>query len=276
MGMRKLRVDASKCKRDGICVEECGRGVIELEEGASGPRIRAGMEARCNVCGHCVVVCPHDALSHSEMPMEDCPPIHEALFINPEQAVQFLRSRRSVRVFKDKPVEKDVVQQLIETARYAPTASNAQPVEWIVFRSEDPIHEMARRTVEWMRGMIKTDPDWKFAPYFQPVVDTWDSGHDSILRDAPVILIAKASSAAIFGMVDISIALSYLELAALPFGLGTTWAGLLQTALASSPPLRDFVGLSSDVPYHFPIMLGYSKFTYHRLPERWAPKVEWK
>jgi nitroreductase/NAD-dependent dihydropyrimidine dehydrogenase PreA subunit len=274
--MRKLLVDESKCMKDGICVEECGRGVIELKEDAGAPNIRAGMEARCNLCGHCVVVCPHGALSHSEMPIDHCPPIHEALCINPEQAVQFLRSRRSVRVFKDKPVEKDIVRKLIETARYAPTASNAQPVEWIVFRDKEQVHEMARLTVEWMRDRIEGDPDWALGPYFKPVVETWDRGHDNILRDAPVIIIAWAPPGAIFGTVDLSIALSYLELAALSLGLGTTWAGLMQAALSASPPLKDFVGLPMDCPHHFPIMLGYSKFKYQRLPERWAPKIEWK
>jgi hypothetical protein len=44
-----------------------------------------------------------------------------SFWISPAQAEQFLRSRRSVRQFKDKPVDRD-----------CPTASNSQLVEWVV------------------------------------------------------------------------------------------------------------------------------------------------
>ena len=64
--------------------------------------------------------------------------------IDEAKAVQFLRSRRSIRLFKDKPVEKEKIQGLIEIARYAPTAGNSQLVEWLVFSDRNTVKEFAK------------------------------------------------------------------------------------------------------------------------------------
>ena len=52
-------------------------------------------------------------------------------------------------------------------------------------------------------------------------------GLDVVLRDAPILIVASAPETAIGGMVDVSLALSYLELMTQKMGIGTCWAGLL-------------------------------------------------
>ena len=99
--MGLLIIDESKCKKDGICAGECPMAIIKLEDDDSFPRIVPGGDDICNSCGHCVAVCPHGALSHARVPIENSPLIEKELDINEEQAVQFLRSRRSIRFFKD-------------------------------------------------------------------------------------------------------------------------------------------------------------------------------
>ncbi|MFH1984982.1 MAG: hypothetical protein ABIL58_24330 [Pseudomonadota bacterium] len=78
------------------------------------------------------------------------------------------------------------------------------------------------------------------------------------------------------GLVDVSIALSYLELAALPLGVGTCWAGLLRAAMLATPELVASMGLPEGHTWFYPMMIGYPKFKYHRLPERNAPVIHWK
>ena len=100
--MGLLIVDESKCKKDGICARECPMAIIEVKDKESRPELAPGSERFCLICGHCIAVCPHGALNHALIPIEDCPPIIKELAITEEQAVQFLRSRRSIRLFKDK------------------------------------------------------------------------------------------------------------------------------------------------------------------------------
>ena len=77
-------------------------------------------------------------------------------------------------------------------------------------------------------------------------------------------------------MVDLTLALSYLELAAPAQGLGTCWAGLLQGAMLANPALKEAVGIPAEYPFHYPLMIGYAQVRYYRLPERRAPKIHWR
>lgn len=268
-----LVVDQSKCKKDGVCSMTCTRGLIKLQEDTGYPDMIPGGEKGCIRCGHCVAVCPHYALNHSELPVKDCPPIKPELIINEEQAVQFLRSRRSVRIYKSKPVEKEKIMRLVETARYAPTGGNGQMVEWLVLTDKSKLRTIAGMTIDCFRqdSMKKSQP---LPEYLKPIFDAWDAGCDSILWDAPVLVVASVSKNFPTGMTDLCIALSYLDLLAPTMGLGTCWAGLLKFAMESSSSLKMFLGVPNDHTQFFPMMLGYPKLKFHRLPQRKSPKIK--
>lgn len=276
--MGLLKVDESKCKKDGICAKECPFKIIQLKEDNGYPDIIPGGDVLCSVCGHCVAICPYGALSHERVPLEDSPTIKKKLSINEEQAVQFLRSRRSIRFYEDKAVEREKIQRLIEVARYAPTAGNRQPIEWLVLSDKSVLNKLAGMTIDWLRQLLKDEPNLaKFYPPFQSILAQWDSGIDSVLRNAPTLVVASAPKEAANGMVDVTLALSYMDLFAPTMGLGTCWAGLLQGALLASKSLKEIVGIPTRHTHHYPIMLGYPKVKhYFRLPERKQPKISFK
>ena len=190
-----------------------------------------------------------------------------------EQAVQFLRSRRSIRRFLDKPVETEKIRRLIEVARYSPTAGNSQLVQWLVLNDRKRIAEIARMTVDWLREVVKDPRIAAASPYLPMMIAAWDAGNDSVLRSAPVLIVASAPKEAINGTVDLTLALSYLDLFAPAMGLGTCWAGLLQAALLSSSAIYRAIGIPDRHPHHYPMMLGYPELKYNRLPQRRAPKI---
>lgn len=273
--MGLLTVDETRCRQDGICVAECPRRIIAMEEGGF-PTVTPEREVFCMHCGHCVAVCPHGAVGVAGVPLEACPEIDKTLGLGWEPVVQFLRSRRSIRVYREREVERPTLQKLIETARYAPTASNSQAIHWTVVSGREKLARFSALTIEWMRGVIAAQPASAPAGMFRPLVTAWDGGYDSILRNAPTLVLASAPPEASNGLVDCTIALTYLELAALPLGLGTCWAGLLQAALLNAAGAREAVGLPPGHTAHYPMMIGYPTFPYHRLPERRAPPIVWK
>lgn len=273
---KMIQVDTEKCKRDRICASECPMGIIRLKGDEGYPEMVPGGEKACLVCGHCVAVCPLGAMSHELVPVELCPPIREELSIDLERAVQFLRSRRSVRVFKDQPVEREKIQRLIEIARYAPTGGNSQLLQWTVFTDKEQIQRLAQMAVEWIRKLVEGGPRPGVPAYMPMIVAGWDAGRDTVLRNAPCLIIASSPQDNANGMVDVTLALSYLELAATTMGLGTCWAGLLQRAIQFWPPLREAVGLPEAHTNQYPMMLGYRRFRYHRLPERKLPRITWR
>jgi len=274
--MAFLTIDETKCKQDGICAAECPRRIIIQKDDKSFPQIVLADEVNCMACGHCVAVCPHGALSVTGVAIEDCPEIEKNLVLSQDQTEQFLRSRRSIRCFKDKAMDRGILEQLINTARYAPTASNAQQLHWTVIEGRDNLEQLSRETINWMERVIEAQPDSSVADYFRPVVAGWATGYDGILRTAQTLIIPSAPKENANGLVDLSIALAYIELAALPLGVGTCWAGLLRGAMLATPKLLESMGLPEGHTWFYPMMIGYPKFKYHRLPERDVPVIHWK
>lgn len=270
-----LTIDESLCNKDGLCVTECPVSIISLKDLDSIPETVEGAEESCLRCGHCVAVCPKGALSHEATPLETCTEINKNLSIDKDQAVQFLRSRRSVRLFREKPVERKTIEQLIKVASYAPSGSNLQLVEWLVFDDKDKLHELSGHSIDWMREALKQD-EINAPPYMARLIEAWEVGHDAILRNAPVVILGVVNKDARNGLVDTTIALTYLDLIAPQFGLGTCWAGLLQGAMTNWPPVKEAMGMSDDYPFHYPMMVGYNKLQYHRLPERNPPRITWR
>ena len=269
--MEYLIIDESKCRKDGICVRECPASIIQLSKETGYPEITG--DGNCLVCGHCVAVCPNGALSHERILLEDCPPIREDLAIREEQAVQFLRSRRSISHFQDKPVEKEKIHRLIEVARYAPTGGNRQLVEWLVLTDRSRLHTISALTVDWIRTVIKDPQVIAARPYLSAMVRAWEANHDPVLRNAPVLIAASAPREAVNGLIDLTLALCYFELLAPLKGLGTCWAGVLQAALLASDAVREAVGIPEDHPHFYCMMLGYPDVKFYRLPERRPPKI---
>lgn len=274
--MAFLIINETKCKKDGICAAECPRGIITQSEGRAFPQVAEADEAYCMACGHCVAVCPYGALSVNGVDIEDCPEIKRDLVLSWDRAEQFLRSRRSIRVFEDKPVDREILEQLIKTASYAPTASNGQNLQWTVIEGRDRLEPLSRKTIKWMERIIEAHTNSPAADYFRPIVDRWSTGYDGVLRTAQTLIVPSASKENANGLVDLSIALAYLELAALPLGVGTCWAGLLRGAMLATPKLVESMGLPEGHTWYYPMMIGYPKFKYYRLPERKAPVIHWK
>jgi nitroreductase len=124
-----------------------------------------------------------------------------------------------------------------------------------------------------MRELIKNPQAVAAAPYLPAAVAAWDAGNDSILRGAPSLVTAVAPSYARLGFVDLTLALSYLDVFAQTMGLGTCWAGLVAGAIGNSRAVREAVGVPENYTHFYPIMLGYPAVRYYRLPERKAPKI---
>ncbi len=73
--------------------------------------------------------------------------------LSPDEIHAFLRSRRSVRRFLPEPVPDGVVQRVLETAVYAPSAHNLQPWQFVLLRESGP----KRRLAEALTAQMAAD-----------------------------------------------------------------------------------------------------------------------
>jgi len=58
-------------------------------------------------------------------------------------ALEVLKTRRSVREYKDKTIPKETLEKIVDTARFAPTAMNVQPWEFIVVTDQATLKKIA-------------------------------------------------------------------------------------------------------------------------------------
>jgi nitroreductase/NAD-dependent dihydropyrimidine dehydrogenase PreA subunit len=273
--MNLFAVNEQTCAQDGICAKVCPVGVIEFQKG-SYPKPVADAEELCVRCGHCVAVCPTGSLSHRVVSLERCTPLKNELRISAEACEQFLRSRRSIRVYKNRPVSQDELQRLIELARYAPSGHNSQGAKWLVLGNREELNSLAGIVVDWMRRVIVNMPELAVFMHLERTVQRWESGEDVILRGAPAVIVTHAAKEDRLAPSTCTIALSYLELAATGLGLGTCWAGYFNMAATTFLPLMAALGLPEGHQAMGSMMVGYPAFTYQRLPSRKKPAITWR
>jgi len=223
-----------------------------------------------------MAICPPGALNLKTMSAQDCLSLKEGWTLSPEKIEPFLKGRRSIRNYKDQLVDHSVIEKIIDISRYAPSGINRQPVLWEVISGKENIHQLCEAVINWMRQMIKQEAPLAAMVGFDKIVSAWDKGMDRICRQAPHVILAYSAKDELTGAQACTIALTYLELTALAFGLGACWAGYVSIAVNMSEEVRKLVKLSPRAACHGAMMLGFAKYNYHRVPLRNTPSIRWQ
>jgi nitroreductase len=127
--------------------------------------------------------------------------------------MQAIRDRRSIRKYKDQPVERVKIEQVLEAARLAPSWKNMQCWRFLVLQA--PAGKLA---------LLDAFPD--------------DNPGKKALAMAPVVIVVCADPAESgvengieYYIADTAIAFEHLCLAAQDLGLGTCWMGWYDEAV---------------------------------------------
>lgn len=139
-----------------------------LDMGENGPECH--VDRGCMSCGHCVAICPTGAMDNKYTPREEMVPV-PASVISEQQAYDFLRSRRSVRLFKPQPPKQEDVLKLLNICRYAPTAGNSQSMYFTVISNPDTLAAIRKATACWMAEEVEKGTVNK--RYFKAVLHTF-------------------------------------------------------------------------------------------------------
>ena len=257
------------CIKCGLCATLCPAKIIEMTEGAV-PCVQSAREKSCIRCGQCVAFCPKSCCFLDFQPVEERIAVDANLMPSLRSAETLLRSRRSIRSYKEESLPKELMLCLLETARYAPSASNSQPVRWIITNTRKETLKLGSLVVEHFKEAVGVR-----VKVIEHIISEWDQGRDMIFRGAPQLVVAVVPKSHTFPE-DGAIALTYLELAAHAHEIGCCWAGFFTMAARNNAALQAELGVRDDELVVGGQMIGYSRLPISKmLPPRKKVDISW-
>jgi ferredoxin/nitroreductase len=270
-----IRIDRDACKQCGACVEICASEVLALDD--DGVRVRDESEMDCVACGHCMMACPEraiDVTGRGISPDDLVPlPTREEM-ASPEQLTALFLSRRSVRRFKKREVEPEVLARVVEMASMAPMGIPPWDVGCVTVRGRDRIRAIADEVVKAYEGFLPFLKPWLLAlmrPFMgktkhevysglvRSLAEAYVRGHregrDVVFYDAPALLIFHHSPYA--DPADEVIACTYAMLAAESLGLGSTMIGAAPPVLQRNRKLCESLGIPAGNTPTLSLIVGY-------------------
>ena len=208
----------------------------------------------------------------------------------------FLAHRRSVRVFQDRPVPRQVLQEIVDAMAMAPMGFPPHKTEVTVVQSRGTIEEALPLIVQryedlaaWMRNpfirlMIRRRTSAaEYRSLSQHVLpslayrlpDMKAGQGDTLTRGAPAMLLLHASNQAESAEADAWIALTYGLLAAHSLGLGATALSLIPPVVDRTPKLRELVRIPAENRVLACMVLGYARHRFQRGIRRELAAVHW-
>ena len=110
-----------------------------------------------------VAVCPTESLRMPELPAETFQELPRVPFGYGE-FFDFLKLRRSVRVFKDQPVERELTGKILEAAATAPMGLPPHSTEVLVIDRREELDYLLKELVKEYTFMLKgfSNPSYNF------------------------------------------------------------------------------------------------------------------
>ncbi|MFW9939852.1 MAG: nitroreductase family protein [Candidatus Thorarchaeota archaeon] len=134
--------------------------------------------------------------------------------IEPEKFLKVLKERRSIRSFQDKPIPEKEIKMILEAGRWAPSASNRQPWEFIIIKNKDILKKVARAT-----------------------------GYGWFIAEASfaVAIIGKTRISGKWYVIDTSLVSMNMMLMAWTLGIGTCWIGSMNKG-----KVKEILGINTN------------------------------
>jgi len=256
-------------------------------------------EEGCIACGHCVAICRQGAIGHSEFLSSEIRAIQVEKMPTEEQVMTLLKSRRSIRAFRDRPLAKDVIETIIDGARSAPSGHNSQSTEFLVVQDRAVLNKVSATVIEYLKFEIKRFSNPLFRtlalladrdsaesglheiPGFKRMIQMFEAGTDPILHGAPVLLAFHARRTVGFADINAQLALQNASLVAHSLGIGHFYTGWV-LAPCRAPMARGWnrripglIGIPPGNELHGALALGYPIPRFKNMIERKPPQITW-
>jgi len=157
------------------------------------------------------------------------------------QILDIIKKRKSIRKYKDKPLQKDTVDLILEAAKYAPTARNMQELEYKVITNKD----LSKKISDRISTILKKE---------RPTSQMRD--RPSLFYDAPLLIIITGPKENDWIYSDAALAVQNIMLYATSVGLGTCFIGMARFVEKDKELMRE-LNISDDRKVAAAVVCGY-------------------
>ncbi len=273
-------IDENKCIHCTHCVQVCPS---EIFLGKKDSRIQVCRTEACIKCGHCVDVCPADAISHTSFSAEKIHIIDRSQLPSPSSLMELICSRRSNRTITNKLIPEEILKDILEAARYAPTAENSRLVKVTVLQKEQ-IQMVEDATMNFFLSLTRIlmkpvfrsitklcIPDlYKEVPELSRFEKRWKAGERPCTCNAVTLLVFSAPKKYDFGWQDCNLAYQNASLMAESHGVSQVYMGLVQSAFKfmTSRRVSRLLCLPDKHRQYAIMALGFPSLRYRKYTER--------
>lgn len=245
MKQYKVSIDTNKCIGCGLCSKVCAAHNLIINN----KKANTVMDD-CIMCGQCSAVCPKKAISiigYGNDQVEKT----EDVRLNPNEVLNTIRFRRTIRSFKKTEISQEIIGQILEAGRLTHTAENKQDVSFVVLASEkDHIEKMAVKVFRAVKPI---------ADIFNPIAKNMKIDDNFFFFQAPIaiVILAKNKTNGI-------LAAQNMEFVAEANGLGVLYSGFFTMASNASRKIKKVIGIPKGKKVAMTLVLGYPSVKFLR------------
>lgn len=249
MEHHQVSIDTNKCIGCGMCVKVCVAYNIAISN-----KKAETVSDDCLMCGQCTAICPKKAISISGYTTGQIDKSRD-IRLKPEEILEVIRFRRTIRQFKQKEIPKEVIEQILEAGRLTHTAKNIQDVSFVVLNKEkNRVEQMAVSLFRKLKPL---------ADLFSPMARNRKIDEHFFFFHAPIaiVILAKNKTNGI-------LAAQNMEFAAEAHGLGVLYSGYFTMAANASHKIRNAIKVPKGKSAAMTLVFGYPDIKFLRSVQR--------
>ncbi len=247
--MDKVTINKEVCIGCGQCVNDCVASALYIDGGKA--KLRNG----CIECGHCFAICPVAAIDMPAYSKEGCGDYVPMTAIDSDTLLEAMKSRRTIRQYKDTPVEQEKIDKILEAGRYAPTGANSQNVAFTILGSKQDALE--RECVKLFRTGVN------IGKKFSDSLKNTDINDTFFFKGAPLVIVVSGHDT-----VNATLTSAYMEIEANSLGLGVLYSGFFVACTKLNPKIKAMLKLPKGHKVVTCMIIGYPNVNYKRIPPR--------
>lgn len=291
---KEITIDNTLCKKCKVCVEVCPNVIFQTDNNFTS--VRSERLELCFMCGQCMAACSGKAIQVLGLD-------YNKDFFNLPESLDYeipferlIQSRRSIRAFKEIPIPKDKLEQIVNAITFAPPGFPPLKTEVVVVQDKRVINESLPYMINLYDKLIKglKNPVAKYIIHMEvgseklktirnhivPMLNIKlpymkNGTEDAITRNAQALIIFHANKQSDSHKSDIYIALGYALLKAHSIGIGATAIDLIPPAIEKTPYLKKLFKIPKENKVVASMILGYPKYKYKRAIQRQLKSIVW-